>query len=160
MPPRLPSPTRVPFSSPPFTCFPGDVPVTLADGTARPISALVPGDGVLAADERGGALRACEVNAVHTHPAGAFLVVRLAGGRALRVTSNHPLWTGAGWADAGSVRPGDQVFALAGGGNDLVRVEVVVVEPSAVAAGSLHDISVADCHTFFASGILVHNKLP
>jgi hypothetical protein len=160
MPPRPVRPPHQPFSSPPFTCFPGDVPVAMADGSARPIGAVRPGDRVLAADERAGALRACEVTAAHLHPAGGFLVLRLAGGRALRVTANHPLWTGAGWAAAGSLQPGDEVFALTDGKGDLARLAVVAVEPSASPASALHDLTVADCHTFFACGILVHNKLP
>lgn len=159
MPRPEPRPSRPehPILGPPF-CFAGEVRVLLADGRELEIRHVEPGARVLAVDEDSGRVRACEVRKRLVHPAGAVRVLRLANGRSLRITGNHPVYLGGRWVPAGEIEVGDRLTALTPDRRDLrgLRVESIdAVEPLVEA---LYDISVDGCHNFFAEGALVHNK--
>jgi hypothetical protein len=149
-----PAPPRAPREWP-TGCFVGDTPVLMADGTERPIGLLRPGDRVAAWDLATGDCRACEVTRVIRHVSSPYLRVRLEGDVVLEVTAGHPIWVGDAWRHAGELGPGDVVYAR--GAVGLVPVAVLGSEPAA-SPQAVFDLTVSGCHTFFARGVLAHNK--
>jgi intein/homing endonuclease len=115
---------------------------------------------VLAVDETTGALRACPVTACMVHPAGRVKVLHFSNGRSLRVTPNHPIYAGGRWVPAGTLGPDHTVYSPAADRSDLRRIVVSGFEPSEPEVEALYDITVEDCHNFFAESILAHNKPP
>jgi hypothetical protein len=151
---RPPPPPREPV----WHCFTGRMTVTMADGKEVPIEQVVTGDRVLAYDDAARRLRVCEVLACHEHPPAAYLKVWLQDGRLLEVTWNHDLYAGGGWVQAGQLRKGSVLYLGGQAGEaGLAPAAVERIEHSDAAA-PLFDITVADCHNYFVSGVLVHNK--
>ncbi len=69
----------------------------------------------------------------------------------LRVTGSHPLFADGHWVRADEIAPG----------MSLVSVDGTALEASPTlehAHVTVYDISVTDPHTYFAGGVLVHNK--
>ena len=138
-------------------CFTGRMGVTMADGRVVPIPQVAVGDQVVAYDNVAQCLRTCKVVTCHKHPAGEYLKVWLEGGRLLEVTWNHELYVGDRWVQAEALRVGDHLCLMENGDTGLTPVAVDRIEPGADQL-PLFDLTVADCHTYFVSGLLVHNK--
>jgi hypothetical protein len=69
----------------------------------------------------------------------------------LLVTPNHPVLAGGSWQDAGNIDASTELF-----GRDFSALRV---EPRRVdGPATVYDITVSYPHTFFAGGVLVHNK--
>lgn len=81
--------------------------VLMADGRWLPIERVREGDRVLTSDGS----RVVPDRVVATCRPGRKPVIRVgfAGGRRIRVTREHRVWTKRGWVEAGDLRPGDRV---------------------------------------------------
>lgn len=144
--------------------FPPGTQVLLADGTRRAIEAVRAGDRVAATDPETGRTVARPVTAaITTDDDEDFtrLTVATDRGRAtLTATDNHPFWlTGAGrWADAGSVRPGDELLGATGASFRVVGVA------DDKGRRRTHDLTVSGLHTYYVlagrTPVLVHNTSP
>jgi hypothetical protein len=141
-----------------LACFAADTPVLLADRSTRPIGGVAVGDLLLSWNERAQRLEQREVTAVHVHPPAAMLELALADGTTIRVTPTHKLRTNTGWSAAIDLRPGD-TLQCAGSGElpGACALAAVTLGPP---GGDVYDLSVAGTHTYFAGGVLAHNKLP
>lgn len=149
------------FNSVIFNCFEAETPVRLADGSERRIAEIAIGDAVLSYNERLQRLETCLVSAVHQAAPALMLRLQLDNAAPVQVTPAHKLRGPHGWIPAGDLRPGDilwiassaeRVPAVVG-----ARLQAVTV---AAPAGAVYDLSVTGTHTYFAGGILAHNKLP
>jgi predicted lipid-binding transport protein (Tim44 family) len=135
-------------------CFLPDTPVTLADGSRRPISTVRPGDAVLAFTADGALVRTT-VRHVLTHEVESYLVLRTAGVE-LRVTEEHPFYIGAGtFKTAEALHAGDTVFAY--DGTALTAQRVLALE-RVRAHATVFNLQTDEPHTFLADGLAVHNK--
>jgi hypothetical protein len=126
----------------------------LAEGTvietpsgSRPIESLREGDEVLSFDVDRGVKQATRVVALRTLSAPAILQFG-----ELRVTGEHPIYTPAGWLPATELTAKSQVVGVDGkqfaiGEGKRIDGEVKVF-----------CLAVAPPHTYFAAGVLVHNK--
>ena len=142
---------------PGMMCFAGETSIRLADGTDRPISALRVGDEVLSFNEVDGSFRTGRIRRTHQHSASGRLRIHAADGCSVAVTAGHPLYVNGAWRRSENVRPGDRLAVRADSG--LTETEVIAVETEMV-VGNVFDLTVDDCHTFFADGVLAHNKPP
>lgn len=94
-----------------------------------------------------------------------LIELQLADGRVVVGTAEHPFFTGVpgvdgpdeagAWTDLGDLAPGATVLSLSNGA--LVPSEVARVTPLPE-RGTVHNLTVEGAKTFFAEGILVHNK--
>lgn len=142
------------------SCFVAGTPVTLADGSSRPIEKLQVGDEVMAYDPDTGALAASPVTHTFVHPDSEGLVV--VNGR-LRATANHPFYANGRWVRADELGVGDSLVMLNHGATALssdanlgrMAVSSLSFEPE---RSTTYNIEVANQHTYFADGLLVHNK--
>jgi hypothetical protein len=135
-------------------CFLPDTPVTMADGSSKPISSVRPGDMVLACSPEERAV-AARVRAVYAVEADAYLEVRLERVM-LRVTPEPPFYVGGGeFRTIGSLRAGDSVFAFDGTALSRQRILGLRRVDGNV---KVYNLATESPNTFIASGILVHNK--
>lgn len=85
--------------------------------------------------------------------AGELSVVSFSNGKRLRMTGEHPVFVvGRGMTAAAKLAVGDRVIEHPYRGH--VTVAEVSTEPF---VGTVYNLTVADNHTYFAGGILVHN---
>ena len=135
-------------------CFLPDTPVTLADGSTRAISAVRPGDTVLAFDSDESVVPA-KVRTVLVHEVDSYLIVRT-GTRELHVTEEHPFYVGAGvFKNAEALRVGDRIVVY--DGHKLAPATLLALERVS-AHVRVYNLQTDEPHTFFANGAAVHNK--
>ncbi|MGH3863517.1 RHS repeat-associated core domain-containing protein, partial [Actinokineospora sp.] len=92
--------------------FDGDTPVLMADGATKPISDIIPGDQVQAADPETGREGPREVTATWPHMDTMYVLV-FADGSTIDTTEDHPFWnaTDQQWQRADALNRGDQLLA-------------------------------------------------
>jgi hypothetical protein len=148
-----------PCCPPGSTCLAGDTPVTMADGSSKPISDVVTGDRVLSYQPEMGVFLAGDVTQTFRHPDAEGTV--LVNG-SLRATPNHPFFVAGVWKRADELVVGDVLTQLDAGSGGSVRMmaEPVRVERLEMVSGRLttYNLEVAGAHDYFAAGYLVHNK--
>jgi RHS repeat-associated protein len=148
--------------------FSADTPVLMADGTAKPIEDVQPGDQLLATDPETGRQSAQAVTAVWVHDdtlvdlqilqGQAGLVPDLDAMVTITTTEDHPFWnrTDQQWQQAGSLDHGDELLAANG-----TAPTVVGLLGYTERRGSAYDLSVSDVHTYYVltgdTPVLVHN---
>jgi hypothetical protein len=117
--------------------FDAGTPVLMADGTAKAIKSLKPGDKVEATDPQTGRTAGRAVTAVHDNldvDLADLTVTDRAGKRSIvRTTQNHPFWdaTTGKWTTADQLRAGDRLRST---GQTVVRVVSVRKQRSRCAA--------------------------
>ncbi|HYF14495.1 MAG TPA: Hint domain-containing protein [Phycisphaerales bacterium] len=137
-------------SSPPFHhCIVAGTPVETPAGP-RPIESLRIGDDVIT-QLPDGTFAPAKITAVRNARVGAHLRIALDGGASLHATPEHPIATPSGFVKAGDLDAGD--FVITRDGEQCIVSIATVRHPTRVL-----DLSVEPGHTFFASGVLVHNK--
>jgi predicted lipid-binding transport protein (Tim44 family)/uncharacterized membrane protein YgcG len=135
-------------------CFLPDTPILKADGTSAPLRDIRAGDQVLAFTPDGKIVHAA-VRGVLTHEVDEYAIVTTER-VVLRVTLDHPFYVGDGtFRTLAALRPGDRVIAYDGTGlspQGIIEVRVIRQRTR------VYNLQTDAPHTFFASGIAVHNK--
>ena len=129
-----------------FTCVAAGTPIATPTG-ARAIETLRVGDEVKSYDVDRGTHVTTRV--VGLRAARAPAVLRFGD---LRVTGEHPIYTPAGFEPAARIGAESRVFGMGGSWLPIAAGERVDGETE------VWCLSVGPPHTYFASGILVHNK--
>ncbi|MCD7444194.1 Rhs family-like protein [Streptomyces lincolnensis] len=152
-------------SCPISNSFTPETKVLLADGTAKAIKDLKPGDKVQATDPKTGKTKAKTVDAT-IKGKGAKNLVKLTvdvdgtkGTKTSTVTATdgHPFWVPelADWIDATDLRAGQWLQTGTG-----TRVQITTIERRTERA-TVHNLTVSDYHTYYvlagATPVLVHN---
>lgn len=130
-------------------CFPAGTLVLTPSG-AVPVETLGPGDMVISFS--GGAASRSEVGRVH-RTENSLLRLNTAAG-AVTTTPEHPFLTRDGFAEAGSLRPGDELARLDGAALSWTTL----VSAEAAGRGTVYNLGTAAPHTFVADDFVVHNK--
>lgn len=162
---------RVYFNSFPYendpnttvSCFPAGTPILLADGTEKAIETLQIGEQVKAHD--GAKQVTTTVLALITPSPKRVYELLFDDGNTLTLTDSHPISTTEGWKSLSpeatkEENPGLAVSILQIG--DCIHTvygtcTLLTVEPRDVV--QIYNITVGAPHTFYASGVLVHNKV-
>lgn len=141
-------------------CFLGEVTVTLENGTAVPIASLEVGDRVI------GQRSVNEVVAVPTLTDGRPIYGF--NGGAKFVTAGHPFFTSDGWKaidpsqtpvegheiSVGTLQVGDRIR-----NEDGLLMTITSIDREESGAHTLYNPTVSGDHTYYANGLLVHNKI-
>lgn len=133
------------------------------------IETLRVGDDVLAFDERSASVVARPITATYVHTVAQTGRLRLADGRVLRMTAEHPVYLAAEgrYARADEIAGKAAVVTLlASPGATAARAGVGLGVEYAEDSGFLpierptvvYNISVGDLENYFVEGVLVHNK--
>jgi hypothetical protein len=135
----------------PNHCVLAGTPVATPDG-ARPIESLRAGDAVLVRAPDGRVVEGRVVVSTHHRARGALRLDL--GERWLDVTAGHPVFVhGRGFVEAGDLAPGDSLLTREG----PARLVSVTAREGTF---DVVDLTVEPHPTFFAAGVLVHNKTP
>jgi hypothetical protein len=143
-------------------CFPAGTQVLMADGSERAIETLQVGDQVLGHD--GAFFVPTTVLARIVPPPKRVYTLTFDNGNILTLTDSHPIMTEQGWKSlhpratkqenpdltVSTLHIGDRVHTTGG------MVKLVGIRPGEIV--QIYNITVGEPHTFYASGILVHNK--
>jgi len=122
----------------------------MADGTPKPIEEIQPGDAVASLDMLTGVSIPGRVTRVMTGRSAMHLLIN----GELRATDRHPFLVSGRWVDAGQLAPGDALLRSDGSFETVRSIEIVEKEET------VYDLTVEPTSTFFAGGVLVHNKPP
>ncbi|MCX2970996.1 MULTISPECIES: polymorphic toxin-type HINT domain-containing protein [Streptomyces] len=136
--------------------------VLLADGTAKPIEQLNPGDKVLAADpETGKPVVRTVTAAITTEDDKRYVDLTIAtedGAQKVTTTDHHPFWSESeqAWLDAGDLTPGTTLLT------DTGDPATVTATRTYTAHQTTHNLTIADLHTYYVlagqTPVLVHNS--
>ncbi len=141
-------------------CFPAGTPITMADGSRKPIEQIVAGEAVMTFDEPARSLVAGNVSSTVVRPHTDSLIV-ING--SLFATPNHPFYTSRGWVRAESLHMGDGLIEardLDPTGSVRLEVEPGSVRQLMMVPGSVvtYNLEIAVHHNYFAGGLLVHDR--
>ncbi len=128
-----------------FTCVAEGMRIATPSGPV-PIEQLLVGAEVESFDVKTGRSQRARVTGLQSFNAGRL--VQLGG---LSLTPNHPVFADGSWRAAGEVKVNAQLVGL--GGTSLLAPLAESSRPTVV-----YDLSVTDPHTYFAEGVLLHNK--
>lgn len=90
-------------------CLAAGALIEMADGSQRPIENVRKGDNVVCLDEDTGQFRIAPVAAHWHRHAKDLWRIELYNNRRLLVTSEHPVWTKAGWRKVEDLTVGDEI---------------------------------------------------
>jgi hypothetical protein len=141
-------------------CFVAGTPITMADGSEKPIEQIVPGEVVMAFDEQARVLVPAYVARTVVRPHADRLVVV---NDSLVATANHPFYTPRGWVRAEALTLGiPLVEARDIDPTSTVRLEATPAEVQTLMMqpGSVptYNLEIAVHHNYFAGGLLVHDR--
>ena len=152
-------------------CFPGDMRVSMADGTKKMVSEVRPGDKVVTVDpvshrEQTVRVKELTVHAVKNYAITKLLLLSAAGrgsrevalsSRVLEATPNHPMMTAGGVRKAGELLAGDKVLCPDAKGG---YTEFMVWDKEEAAGGlqPVYNIVAAGGSTFLMNGVMVMQK--
>jgi hypothetical protein len=130
-------------------CFVRGTPVTLSDGTTKPIEQVEPGDKVRSYETDRGEFVAGVVVKIITRDVTEYLSVD-----GILVTAEHPFWIvdRGEWAKAGELKRGDILLRDNGGFQIVKNIFHIRSEVE------VFNMTVEGVHNYFAGGVLVHNK--
>ena len=132
-------------------CFLAGTEILTPYGGKKMIEDLKIGDTVLSYDVSGKQTAVNTITQTFTHPntGGGYYLIN----NSLKVTGNHPIWVNnTSWKEASYLKIGDY---LLDSHNNLVAVESIEKKPGIY---TVYNLEVENTHTYFAGGILVHNK--
>jgi hypothetical protein len=139
------------------TCFAAGTPITMADGTTRPIERILPGDSVVAYDVDAHTLVASTVERRYVHPYNGQGTVLING---IQATVDHPFYVDGEWVSADHLNVGDHTLSLA---EERASPEMVTGSISSLVLMNTHvppvvyNLEVRQYHDYFAGSMLVHN---
>jgi hypothetical protein len=130
-------------------CFVRGTPVTLSDGTTKPIEQVQVGDEVRSYDTDRGEFVAGVVVKIITSDVIEYLSID-----GILVTSEHPFWIvdRGEWVKAGELKRGD-ILLRDNGGFQIVK-NIFHIRSGV----EVFNMTVEGVHNYFAGGVLVHNK--
>jgi len=135
-------------------CFLPDTPILRAGGTETPISAVRPGDELLAFTT-GGEIVHTTVRRIITYDVNEYIIVGTEQ-MTLRVTREHPFYVGNGtFKTLEALKVSDAIFVLSG--NGLQEQRITSLE-TVLAPTRVYNLQTDRPNTYFANGVAVHNK--
>jgi hypothetical protein len=148
-------------------CFPGEVRVSMADGSAKLLSEVRPGDEVVTVEPGTNVRRAVVVKELTVHAVKNYAITRLTlvsavirrehelllSSRVLEATPNHPM---VGGKTAGELKVGDKVWCA-----DGMSYRAFTVWDKTEGAGGMqrvYNVVAAEGSTLIMNGVMVRQK--
>ncbi len=87
-------------------CLLSGTPILMAEGSFKPIQEIKVGDKILAFDEKTGRFKEDKVVKFFEHSTDKYLIIN----NKLKITSNHPVYSGGRIVDVSSLKVGDKLL--------------------------------------------------
>lgn len=153
-------------------CFPGEMRVSMADGSSKRVSEVRRGDEVVTVDPVTQARQAVVVKELTVHAVKNYAITRLTlvssvvrgerevmlSSRVLEATPNHPMVTAAGEKKAGEVTVGDRVRCYDARTGKYVEYQVWEKTEGAGGMQPVYNIVAGSGSTFIMNGVMVMQK--
>ncbi|NMC36121.1 hypothetical protein GYA49_03685, partial [Candidatus Beckwithbacteria bacterium] len=155
------------------SCFLPQTQILLPDGETKSIEDFKVGEEVMSQNSESGKVEVAKVTQVFRHEgdqvADEYLIVKTNNGKELKVTPNHPVFlkkisifdtlfvknkSNGEWREIGEAKVGDELWDVIDGWITISSIELVNKTVP------VYNLEVANTHTYFAEGLLVHNKPP
>jgi hypothetical protein len=136
-------------------CFVGGTPITLPDGTIKPIEMMKAGEYVLSRNEVTASTTAQRVSRTWKHKVQATLLLELTNGEKLETTKEHALFVvDKGFTRAGQLAPGATLTCESG---ESLQVGTITQNHR---ENTVYNIEVENFHTYFVgkNRLWAHNK--
>jgi hypothetical protein len=139
------------------SCFAAGTPITMADGSEKPIEDVREGDTVLGRDDHGQILPQSVIGTVVHDNNDSTVIIN----GTLVTTREHPFYVAGRYVKAGDLQVGDELVMLDAATRAVpmatkpIHVRSLASEP---ALDRTYNFEVAGTHNYFAGGVLVHNK--
>jgi intein/homing endonuclease len=140
----------------------------MADGSYRDIEKVSIGDRVMSRDVTKQETVSASVLAVESPLRSTYFIISLEDGSEIRVTGEHPLYSckneAVGWGAVYPLKEQNQAGLSTlqlEVGDTLFKEEWVCIHSIQMVAENVQTYNlkdVGDTHSFFANGVLVHNK--
>jgi hypothetical protein len=130
-------------------CFLAGAPITMADGSTKPIEEIRAGDFVLAYDEIAKQMKPDKVREVHKPVEVPFYLVV---NQSMKLTPNHRVLSKGEWVEIGQLAVGDTLTAPGGKAVPIEKIEKVEGKVT------VYNFAVNPYETYVANGVIVHNK--
>lgn len=135
-------------------CFLPHTPILKSDGSTEAISDIKVGDQLKAYDLND-QIVTTKVYKIIKHIVHTYYVVNTVN-HSIQVTGEHPFYIGHGnFKTIAALRPGDKIYILS---KDTLSAQVIQSIQKIDAVATVYNLKTAEPHTYFASGIAVHNK--
>jgi hypothetical protein len=132
-----------------YGCFLSGTIVDTPEG-GIPIEDIEIGDIVVGWDEEAGKLTDSRVLQIFGSVQLSYVVIN----GSIKVTDDHPFRLAGRWVTAAELQPDDELIDI--DGNPIVVTQIERVDRGV----RVYNIEVDGTHTFYANGVLVHNKIP
>jgi len=156
-------------------CFPGTMQVSMANGGAKVLSDIRPGDRILTVDPASHQSRVVTVKALTTHTPQNYAITRLtllgtqkiiteAGTvitlvtKTLQATPNHPVLTAGGQKKIGDIATGDEILCLDQHTQQYQSFTVWHIAESGGGIQKVYNIVADGGTTFMMNGVMVMQK--
>jgi hypothetical protein len=153
-------------------CFPGEMRVSMGDGTSKSISEVRPGDEVVTVDPTTQVRRSVVVKELTAHAVKNYAITRLMmvsvvargerdvllSSKLLEATPNHPMMTADGEKKAGELVVGDKVVCLDGVTGQYLEYRVWDKTETAGGMQPVYNIAAGAGSTFIMNGVMVMQK--
>ncbi len=133
-------------------CLLAGTKVSMADGNNKNIEDIEVGDLVIANDLTTGELMPASVIKLYHHTPSEMTDYYLIINDDLKVTPNHPMYINGKWQHIGDAKVGDVLLGMDGSDVIITSMEVVFEKVPT------YNLEVEEYHTYFANGVLVHNR--
>ena len=144
-----------------YECFTPETEITLFNGELRKIKELQVGDQLAGYNEQTKKIESTTINTVHKYSVLSPDVIEITcirnNGEQIRVhaTPEHPFFVNGSWVKVSDLEKGQTLQIYSDGQLETVCISNRVLFRSEV--DSVYNLNTS-LHTFFANGILVHNK--
>jgi Pretoxin HINT domain len=142
----------------PETCFLAGTIVAAPNGY-KPIETLKTRDKVLCFDEKTGTFKTSVVTNTFEHQTNFYYRLVFDDGTVLEVTPEHRIFTKNGWKTVDNLAINDWVSGKHSGIGlgEFVKQSKLIQIQTKLEPVKVYNIEVAEFHTYFANGIIVHN---
>ncbi|NMB80904.1 MAG: hypothetical protein GYA14_03715, partial [Ignavibacteria bacterium] len=152
-------------------CFLSQTQILLPDQTTKSIEDIKVGEDVLSKNPKNGKITASKVIKTFQHEGieatNEYLIITTDNNKRLNITSNHPVLlkkssflnlqflenTSTKWQEIGKARIGDQLWDISDGWVEITTIKNIKETVP------VYNLEVENTHTYFADGLLVHNKI-
>ncbi|KKW01415.1 MAG: Cell surface protein [Parcubacteria group bacterium GW2011_GWA2_48_9] len=130
--------------------FLAGTPITMANGSTKPIEDVMIGDAVKAYDVETGTLVENQVTQYYEYAAETYLIIN----GDLKITKLHPVYSHGEWVEIGKLKVGDSLT------NDQGQPLIIDSIQETNEKVNVYNLEVSPDNTYIAWGIIVHNKPP
>ena len=128
-------------------CFLAGTPITMKDGTTKPIETVKVGDKVLSFDFETKQFKPDKVTKVLKHISDEYWIVN----GHWKVTPNHPVYSNGRWTQIGKLKIGDVLFGSDGRAQPIEKIFRIREKVKT------YNFEVNPYHTYISGGYVVHN---